>query len=193
MRDLDVRRDHESDPESADPRRERRDRRSEDRPQKEDREDRLDHDACGDRDPAAEPGRSDVCARERAWVELERVAQRESRDERAYRLRDPIRGHAGPGVLARDREPEGGGRVEVATGEAPEGRDRHGKSEPVRERDGDEVVAAGRDDRAGAHKEEQEGSRDLGQKSADVSGHAAAILHTWPTSAPSTRTRATSS
>src|SRR5882672_3702192 len=96
-------------------------------------------------------------------------------------------------MLARDREPEGGGRVEVSARESSERRHRNRKSEAVREGDGHEVVAAGRDDRTSADEEEQKGPRDLGQQCAHVTRHPAAILHTWPTSAPSRRTRGTSS
>src|SRR5439155_10333137 len=70
-------------------------------------------------------------------------------------LREPA--HKPPG----DEEAQGYGRVEVAARDVADRRGHHADRETVREGDHDQVVAAGRDDRAGADEDQGEGADEL--------------------------------
>ena len=99
--------------------------------------------------------------------ELEHVAKREAGRHATDELRDPVRGHARPGVTAGDGEAERHRRVEVRTRQRAEGRDRDGERDPVRERDVEEAATAAegnRQDRAGADEDEPEGAAGFGDQ-----------------------------
>src|SRR4051812_6643123 len=167
----DVGHDREADAEARDARCEGRDRGAVDGPHQEDRQERLDDDADGGRDRSREGRGAEVRLVDRGDGEVEHVAQRESGEQTADELREPIGGDARPRMPAGDGEAEGHGWIEVPTRQRAERGDRDRERDAVRERDLQQaarVHRGDREDRARPDEEEPERAAGLRDERANV-------------------------